>query len=179
MNQNDLRVIKTRKNIEASLIRLLDEKDFHSITVQDLLDMALINRSTFYKHYSDKYALAEEMCRNVFAIFTKEVEQRFQCTSSEDAFAVVKQLYFQLSKRRVEILALFQIHTESIHLYDDMFEYLKARFQKEKGADADYLATLYASLVMTMIKWCLEHNGYEELRRHIADFQVLQQLFQL
>ena len=55
MNTNDLRVIKTKKHIEDALIDLLYQKDFHAITVQDILDTALINRSTFYKHYADKY----------------------------------------------------------------------------------------------------------------------------
>ena len=55
MNQQDLRVIKTKKNIEESFLRLLEKKSFSEITVQNILDEALINRSTFYKHYSDKY----------------------------------------------------------------------------------------------------------------------------
>ena len=58
MNQQDLRVIKTKKNIEESFLRLLEKKSFSEITVQNILDEALINRSTFYKHYSDKYDLA-------------------------------------------------------------------------------------------------------------------------
>lgn len=68
MNQNDLRVRKTRKNIENSFISLLKEKDFHKITVQDILDRALINRSTFYKHYMDKYQLAETLCNGIFDV---------------------------------------------------------------------------------------------------------------
>lgn len=33
MNQNDLRVRKTRKNIESVFLSLLMEKDFHKITI--------------------------------------------------------------------------------------------------------------------------------------------------
>lgn len=60
MNEQDLRVVKTRKNIEHCLLKLLQEKSFSAITVQNLLDTALINRSTFYKHYTDKYNLARK-----------------------------------------------------------------------------------------------------------------------
>lgn len=42
MNENDLRVIKTKRNIEESFIYLLGQKDFYKITVQDILDKALI-----------------------------------------------------------------------------------------------------------------------------------------
>ncbi|MFR3499427.1 MAG: TetR family transcriptional regulator [Paraclostridium bifermentans] len=58
-HKNDLRIIKTNNNIRNTFVQLLNEKDFNSITVKDILDRALINRSTFYKYYTDKYNLAE------------------------------------------------------------------------------------------------------------------------
>ena len=42
MNQQDLRVIKTKKNIEESFLRLLEKKSFSEITVQNILDEALL-----------------------------------------------------------------------------------------------------------------------------------------
>ena len=55
MNEKiDLRVVKTKRNIKSAMVSLLNEKDFHDITVQDILDRALINRSTFYRYYDDK-----------------------------------------------------------------------------------------------------------------------------
>lgn len=67
MNQQDLRVIKTKKNIEQSFLRLLEKRSFSEITVQNILDEALINRSTFYKHYSDKYDLARLLSDRMFS----------------------------------------------------------------------------------------------------------------
>lgn len=58
----DLRVIKTRKAIANSFLNLLDEKDFDKITVQDISSAAMINRNTFYLHYTDKYDLMEQLC---------------------------------------------------------------------------------------------------------------------
>ena len=62
--KKDLRIIKTENNIRTTFIQLINEKDFYSITVQDILDRALINRSTFYNHYTDKYNLAETIAKN-------------------------------------------------------------------------------------------------------------------
>ncbi|WP_244833921.1 hypothetical protein [Clostridium sp. BJN0001] len=81
MNQNDLRVIKTRKNIEISFIYLLSKKDFCKITVQDILDKALINRSTFYKHYNDKYRLAELLCKEVLDLLKTGVKNGLTVTN--------------------------------------------------------------------------------------------------
>ena len=128
MNQNDLRVIKTKKYIEESFIYLLRQKDFNKITVQDILDRALINRSTFYKHYTDKYQLAETLCNEVLDLLKTGVKDRFNCANVDDVFMVIKPLYQILSAKREEILALYTINTDTIHLYDDMSDFLKRSF---------------------------------------------------
>ena len=56
-NKKDLRVIKTEKVLFDALIDLMTDKSFESIKVSDICSKALINRSTFYSHYSDKYEL--------------------------------------------------------------------------------------------------------------------------
>ncbi|WP_238917083.1 TetR family transcriptional regulator [Clostridium sp. YIM B02555] len=184
MNQNDLRVIKTKKYIEESFIYLLGQKDFNKITVQDILDRALINRSTFYKHYTDKYQLAETLCNRIFNLLITGVKNRFECTNLEDALILIKPLYNILSVKREEILALYTINTDTIHLYDDMSGFLKRSFYDQykakntKSSDIlDYLSELYASLVMTSIKWCLQNDGYEELTSNTQIFFKLAEVF--
>lgn len=185
MKENDLRVIKTKKYIEESFIYLLGHKDFCKITVQDILDRALINRSTFYKHYTDKYQLAETLCNDVFDLLKIGVENRFGYVDAKDALKVVKSLYQILSSKREEILALFTINTDTIHLYDDMSEFLKRSFYEQyktknkKSPDLlDYLSTLYSEVVMTTIKWCLKNDGYEQLAIHTGLFLKLAEVFE-
>ena len=60
----DLRVIKTKKNLYESLIELMQEKRFEKIKVSDICNKALINRSTFYSHYEDKYELLLDLFEN-------------------------------------------------------------------------------------------------------------------
>lgn len=50
----DRRIRKTRHALGGALMDLIREKDFDSITVQDVLDRAGVSRSTFYVHYKDK-----------------------------------------------------------------------------------------------------------------------------
>lgn len=57
MNQNDLRVIKTRENIFNAFIDLLAKKPLYKISVQELCKNARINKGTFYYHYEDIYDL--------------------------------------------------------------------------------------------------------------------------
>lgn len=53
----DLRIIKTKKNLYDSLTKLMSIKEFEDIKVSDICNLALINRSTFYAHFNDKYEL--------------------------------------------------------------------------------------------------------------------------
>jgi len=186
MNKNDLRVIKTRINIETSFIYLLSQNNIHTITVQNILDKALINRSTFYKHYSDKYQVAEVLCASILEMFTKCVEERFCYSNPTDIKVTCEHLYQILSEKNSEILILFKIQTDTVHLYDNMNLYLKTRFYQQyenKGIYnkemLGYLSTLYASLVMTSIKWCLENNDYKQLLCHVDKFLKLTEIFQL
>ncbi len=53
MNENDLRVIKTKESIYNAFEELLLHKPFHKITLQELCLKARINKGTFYYHYQD------------------------------------------------------------------------------------------------------------------------------
>jgi len=57
----DLRVIRTRKLIKSAFLELMQTVGFERITVQSLSQKAMINRSTFYLHYSDKYDLLDSL----------------------------------------------------------------------------------------------------------------------
>lgn len=58
MNE-DPRVIRTKQLIIDSFLILLLEKDFQAISIKDITDRATVNRSTFYRHFTDKYALLD------------------------------------------------------------------------------------------------------------------------
>ncbi len=53
----DLRVVRTRKLLRAALFELTVEKGFSNVTVRDVCERAMVNRSTFYRHYLDKHDL--------------------------------------------------------------------------------------------------------------------------
>lgn len=56
----DRRKKYTRMVLKESLIQLLKEKQISSITVKEICDLADINRSTFYAHYSDQFDLLDK-----------------------------------------------------------------------------------------------------------------------
>src|SRR5579864_8243914 len=57
----DPRILRTRRMLMDSLAKLLTEKDFEDISIQDITAEATLNRATFYLHYPDKNALLQAM----------------------------------------------------------------------------------------------------------------------
>lgn len=63
----DLRIRRTHKLLHEALIALMSEKDLEAITVSEIVDRAMVNRATFYRHYEDKYHLVRQCVRDVYA----------------------------------------------------------------------------------------------------------------
>ncbi|HKO19121.1 MAG TPA: TetR family transcriptional regulator [Acidobacteriaceae bacterium] len=57
----DPRIRRTRLALQQALAKLLQDKEFEKISVQDITEAATVNRATFYDHYTDKFALLECM----------------------------------------------------------------------------------------------------------------------
>jgi len=70
VDKEDPRVLRTRKLLQDAFIELMGDHGFESITVQDITNAAKVNHATFYRHYQDKYHLAD-------AIFTDALDSVF------------------------------------------------------------------------------------------------------
>ena len=57
----DRRIRKTKVSIRRALANLMSQKELGKITVKEIVDMADINRATFYTHYHDVFELYESI----------------------------------------------------------------------------------------------------------------------
>ena len=53
----DLRIKRSRKYLIEALLTLMKDKPLQKISVRDITQEAMVNRSTFYAHFTDKYDL--------------------------------------------------------------------------------------------------------------------------
>lgn len=114
MQQNP-QFLRTDKAIKQALITLLKSKPFEKITVQDILDETPVTRSTFYKHFHDKYEIVERM-QDEFFDSQLELSVAVHQTSKEFPPSLIN-----LSKQNNELMeALLKVHTEKVDLRDSL-----------------------------------------------------------
>ena len=128
MSQTDRRIAKTKKAIYTSFLELLNSKGYQAITVQDIIDLADVGRSTFYSHYESKELLLDELCHYLFHhLFEREAH-----VSAEDCLAHIF-LHFRKNQDHVSSLLLSkndyflrQLHKElEAHVFPMVAEDLK------------------------------------------------------
>ena len=55
----DPRIVRSRRMLMEALVKLLNQKEFDHISVQEIADEATLNRATFYLHYLDQRPWAD------------------------------------------------------------------------------------------------------------------------
>lgn len=98
MKQNlDLRIQKTYLALHNAFTELLEQKHFENITVNELCEKAMIRRTTFYKHFADKY--------EYYTFYLKEISLTFRQDISFEAFDTdVNSYYMEMSRKLILFL---------------------------------------------------------------------------
>ncbi|MGQ8819898.1 TetR/AcrR family transcriptional regulator [Bibersteinia trehalosi] len=162
MKKEDPRITRTRKVIHDTFLALLEEKNYDEITVQDILDKAGINRSTFYKHYLNKDALASHIIERLKAdVIIPILEQRFSSPTMEFALKVAP----IINEYRKTIRLLWQIETRRINLKQDMQKIIRQKYLENQAAssplseeDARFQGQFFAIISIGMLEYVLMND---------------------
>ena len=171
----DLRVIKTKENIESHFIELLNRYPFQDITVKMLIVECKINRSTFYRNYEDKYQLLEEITEKLLKKYKKAVHPDIMKIKSDkvedfERFLVPLVNYFYDNEK--VLLALNKddipagIFNRMYRIMSEMFLEeitLSYNIKDEKLKIASYFSNVIASNLLTTMRWW--HLDHPELPR--------------
>ena len=150
-HHSDLRIIKTHLAIQNAFVDLLEEKPFDKIQAQEIIEKALINRTTFYRYYSGKSDLVGKLIKEIKAEYQSILKQRFE---SDNLVRFMQIIGNRLLEKRRLILALWKIKTPRHHLYDDMHALLKNAFIahakqiKSDDKNWDYQAHIFATIAL-------------------------------
>lgn len=147
----------TKNIIKQVFIKQLNEMPLNKITVKSIVDECQINRNTFYYHYSDIYAVLEE-------IFAEEVEKGIEdyndSLSWEEAFIRSANFAFENKKAIYHIYHSMQREQLEKYLFNTagyvMNRYVK-RINDSIGADKEdeqFIAFFYqCAMTQIVLKW--------------------------
>ena len=102
----DLRVKKTYLFLKKALIELLSKKSFEEIRVNDICNLAMVHRTTFYSHFSDKYELLD------YCI--KDVEQEIWEKISHNTYSNNKDFYTKMVMSMLEYIGENKVFFKNI-----------------------------------------------------------------
>jgi AcrR family transcriptional regulator len=86
----DPRIRRTRQSLQLALRTLLQSRTFDEISVQDITEVAEVNRATFYDHYSDKFGLLDAMIAGGFHQLLHDRQVSFDGTCPSAARAIIQ-----------------------------------------------------------------------------------------
>ena len=75
--EKGLQYRRTDRAIMNAFIKLVNQGSFEKLTVQEILDEALVSRNTFYAHYRDKYDIAEQLFKKYKEDFLKLLKESY------------------------------------------------------------------------------------------------------
>ena len=171
MTKIDRRISKTKKAIYQAFLQLLNDKGYESTTVQDIIDLADVGRSTFYCHYESKELLLDELCRYLF----HHLFEREQPISTEDYLAHLF-LHFQKNQDHITSLLfskndyfLRQLQRElDNHVYPLLADDLK---EAHPSLPASYLQHLVVTNFTETLIWWLK-KGQDFTEQEVVQFYL-------
>lgn len=170
MGKKDPRIIKTLRQIDDALLENLAVFPFSKITIDMICRSAMINRSTFYKYYEDKYNLLNNILQRILDEFRKSADTSFilatPVTIDNDIYISIfnQFIYYIQSKQEIfQILWNADVEQEIFDMMQDIIteQILETLNIPELNHESQKYAVLYARLfssnLMTIIEWWFGH----------------------
>ena len=170
MNKKDLRVVKTQSTLYSSLLNLMKEKTFEEIKVSDICSKALINRSTFYAHYNDKYELLAEFIQELKNSLTEELKKNKNISNTRDYYLEMIKLFLDHIEEKKESYLAIMIHNRNSitmdMIYDVLDHDITSRLKKDDTLEKNkiphsIIAKFYLGAVVNVgMEWLRNGSGY-------------------
>ena len=168
--RSDRRVVRTRARLGEALRTLMAERPLEQISVQDVIELARVSRSTFYAHYDDKVDL---LLSDMDEFLERMAMLLFVRNESSNRIAPVRELFAHVSES-VEIRAALA-RSERLHDFFDLAQGYFARGIEQRLKESKRLSNLtqrelaarssaLAGSLLSMLRWWLDRGEKEPPR---------------
>lgn len=171
----DLRIIKTKNNIYLSLINLLKNNTFEEIKVSDICNEALINRSTFYAHFEDKYELISSLINDLKKDLESELKTIQKDLTTKEYYLEMIRIFLNHIEGKEDIYRSIMINNKNSiimdMIYDTISNDLNNKIKKDDiDIPVEVVSSFYIGAVINVgIEWLKNGKSYskEEMLEYI------------
>lgn len=177
MNKNDLRVKKTKNALYNTLMELMKAKSFEEIKVSDICNAALINRSTFYAHYNDKYELLKDAIDNLKNSLIEELNKNVKTSNTKEYYLEMIRLFLDHIENKRDIYSAIMINNRNSIMMDILSSVANNEVIKKMESSnvstsvpSNIIAKFYLGGVLNLgIEWLRDSNKYtkEEIVKYL------------
>jgi AcrR family transcriptional regulator len=178
----DLRVRRTYKFLWDALMSLMADRDFESITVTDICERAMVHRTTFYKHYEDKYGLLYHGIQDELSSLFEAVDTAANKATDLEEKDIVRIRHITLLEHVLKHEGFYRLMLTgngferfSVLLRKSLVEHFEQHF-RQAGEPVPMPIALHIQLqaagIVAMITWWLENDcPYTpiEMIRHVSE----------
>ena len=168
----DLRNKRMNDHIVRTFFNCLVNEDFSALTVGQISDAAQINRSTFYRHFEDKYQLRDHIIDSIIQDFVNNLEIRFlDMDITKDCrvyTSILKKSLENIFQHREELEILFRQKLLGRNVLEEMILAGAEKVKKEilnndsisssKKELADWYAMLLVNNMLVTTRWWFAHS---------------------
>ena len=147
-----LQYARTDRDITEAFLKLLQEKAFEKITVGDIIGEAMVNRSTFYQHYPDKFAVLEALQKRYLELFLEQLRQ-IRTQNLLDLGSIDRLVASFFLKNKQALHALLTVKTENFDL-KKQWQDLIAETLGDDSLETEMMAAMSVSFFIH----CMEHE---------------------
>ncbi len=168
--KTDLRVIKTKNLIYNTLVELMKDKTFEEIKVSDICNKALINRSTFYSHYEDKYDLLVDFINSLKNEFISELNKNSSDLNVKEYYIELIKIFLNHIEERKEMYTSIMINNRNSIMMDILLSVVNNDLLKKIKSDEidssipnDIIAKFYLGGVINLgVEWLKDNSKYSK-----------------
>jgi len=140
----------TRESLEISLMQLLEKKELKKITISELVERAGVSRAAFYRNYSSKEQILEEIFKNTVRGITDKLEEFNFKTEMYQIWLFL----FKEAKKEARVISLAIDYNFEKLLTQAVFDFLEKRNRNAKKMTNSYMNSFWSSAVVSVLsKW--------------------------
>ncbi len=139
----------TKEALEISLMQLLEKKELAKITISELVHRAGVSRAAFYRNYSSK----EQMLEEIFGKTVQKIMDKLGQFNLRTELYQVWIILFKEAKKEARLISLAVDYNLEKYLTQAVFNFLEKRQQSKREASS-YIHSFWSSaLVSVLSKW--------------------------